>query len=147
MSILKTFMQGQKYLETWVLHPKLSIIFPENRVIKATKFAQKVMPFMAVFAIVWQQLYAKSDIIALAAAILTAIFALCIPLQGLYWLGKRAGTDLSPQSAVEFYRICEILKQAKINLPNIPKTPKYQDLAEVLNKAHKHLNDTFWNGI
>lgn len=102
---------------------------------------------MAVFAIVWQQLYAKSDIIALAAAILTAIFALCIPLQGLYWLGKRAGTDLSPQSAVEFYRICEILKQAKINLPNIPKTPKYQDLAEVLNKAHKHLNDTFWNGI
>ena len=108
-------MQGQKYLETWVLHPKLSIIFPENRVIKATKFAQKVMPFMAVFAIVWQQLYAKSDIIALAAAI--------------------------------FYRICEILKQAKINLPNIPKTPKYQDLAEVLNKAHKHLNDTFWNGI
>lgn len=123
------------------------MIFPENRVIKATKFAQKMMPFIAVFAVVWQQIYARADTTALTAAILTAVFALCLPLQGLYWLGRRANTDLSPQSAVNFYRICEKLKQAEINLSSIPKVPKYMDLAEVLNKAKQHLNEDFWLNI
>ena len=41
----------QIYLQTWPLEAKLGMIFPENRIIKATKFAQKFMPFMAVFAV------------------------------------------------------------------------------------------------
>ena len=89
-SFFSTLKQGQIYLQTWPLEAKLGIIFPENRIIKATKFAQKFMPFMAVFAVVWQQLYAKMDLTALAIAILTALCALVMPLQGLYWLGKRA---------------------------------------------------------
>ena len=88
--------QGQIYLQLWPLEAKLGIIFPENRIIKATKFAQKFMPFMAVFAVVWQQLYAKMDLTALAIAILTALCALVMPLQGLYWLGKRAKSPLEP---------------------------------------------------
>ena len=98
-SFFSTLKQGQIYLQTWPLEAKLGIIFPENRIIKATKFAQKFMPFMAVFAVVWQQLYAKMDLIALAIAILTALCALVMPLQGLYWLGKRAKSPLEPQSS------------------------------------------------
>ena len=49
-SFFSTLKQGQIYLQTWPLEAKLGIIFPENRIIKATKFAQKFMPFMAVFA-------------------------------------------------------------------------------------------------
>lgn len=79
---------------------KLGMIFPENRVIKATVFAQKFMPFVAVFSIVWQQLYMKSAYFALVIAILTALFSLCLPLQGLYWLGKRAQTPLSAGTAM-----------------------------------------------
>ena len=75
-SFFSTLKQGQIYLQTWPLEAKLSMIFPENRIIKATKFAQKFMPFMAVFAVVWQQLYAKADLTAFSLAILTAL--LCV---------------------------------------------------------------------
>lgn len=74
MSFFSTLKQGQRYLTTWVLKDKLGMIFPENRVIKATVFAQKFMPFVAVFSIVWQQLYMKSAYFALVIAILTALF-------------------------------------------------------------------------
>ena len=47
-SFFSTLKRGQIYLQTWPLEAKLGIIFPENRIIKATKFAQKFMPFMAV---------------------------------------------------------------------------------------------------
>ena len=107
-SILK---QGQIYLQTWPLEAKLGMIFPENRIIKATKFAQKFMPFMAVFAVVWQQLYAKADLTAFSLAILTALCALAMPFQGLYWLGKRAKSPLEPRSSQWFYEISERLRK------------------------------------
>ena len=87
-SFFSTLKRGQIYLQTWPLEAKLGIIFPENRIIKATKFAQKFMPFMAVFAVVWQQLYAKTDLTALAIAILTALCALVMPLARLILVGK-----------------------------------------------------------
>jgi len=102
MSFLKTLKIGQHYLKNWPLEIKLGAIFPENRVIKTTIFAQRFMPFLAVFSIVWQQFYARSDYMALAVAVLTALFALCLPLQGLYWLGKRAQRKLPSQSVGRF---------------------------------------------
>lgn len=148
MSIFKTFKQGQIYAETWPLHPRLAMIFPENRVIKATRFAQKLMPFIAVFAIVWQQYCAAQDMIALSAAVLTALFALCIPLQGLYWLGKRSATELSPQSTICFYQITEQLQQIGANIPYIKNDKlNYMDLAILLKTAKQYLTDEFWKSI
>lgn len=143
-SILK---QGQIYLQTWPLEAKLGIIFPENRIIKATKFAQKFMPFMAVFAVVWQQLYAKMDLTALAIAILTALCALVMPLQGLYWLGKRAKSPLEPQSSQWFYEISERLRKQHESSPTMQDKPTYQHLAEVLQKAQQKLDKAFWQEI
>ena len=143
-SILK---QGQIYLQTWPLEAKLGIIFPENRIIKATKFAQKFMPFMAVFAVVWQQLYAKMDLTALAIAILTALCALVMPLQGLYWLGKRAKSPLEPQSSQWFYEISERLRKQHESSPTMQDKPTYQHLAEVLRKAQQKLDKAFWQEI
>ena len=111
MSFLKTLKIGQHYLKNWPLEIKLGAIFPENRVIKTTIFAQRFMPFLAVFSIVWQQFYARSDYMALAVAVLTALFDLCLPLQGLYWLGKRAQRKLPSQSAVAFWHVFELLKE------------------------------------
>lgn len=121
--------------------------FPENRIIKATKFAQKFMPFMAVFSVVWQQLYAKTDLTALAIAILTALCALVMPLQGLYWLGKRAKSPLEPQSSQWFYEISERLRKQHESLPTVQDKPTYQHLAEVLQKAQQKLDKAFWQEI
>ncbi|MGQ0286250.1 terminus macrodomain insulation protein YfbV [Pasteurellaceae bacterium 22721_9_1] len=146
MSLLTIFNQGQTYLKTWPMHPKLGAIFPENRVIKATTFAQKMMPFIAVFAIVWQQMLAPHHFVALTAAILTALFALCLPLQGLYWLGKRATQALSPQSAVKYQQLFSQLCKENVAVMPVEK-PTYQDLALLLQKAEQHLSTDFWNEL
>ncbi|AAU37608.1 unknown [[Mannheimia] succiniciproducens MBEL55E] len=122
------------------------MIFPENRIIKATKFAQKFMPFIAVFSVVWQQFYAKSDLVALAIAVLCAIVALCIPLQGLYWLGKRAQTGLPAQSAVKFFEISKLLEKKNVTTSQIER-PTYQHLADLLAKAQKHCTKEFWEEL
>ena len=143
-SFFSTLKQGQIYLQTWPLEAKLGIIFPENRIIKATKFAQK---FMAVFAVVWQQLYAKADLTAFSLAILTALCALAMPFQGLYWLGKRAKSPLEPQSSQWFYEISERLRKQHESLPTVQDKPTYQHLAEVLRKAQQKLDKAFWQEI
>lgn len=147
MSFFSIFKQGQIYLNTWPKEAKLGMIFPEHRVIKSTRFAQNAMPLIAVFAVVWQQLYAKYDAMAFSAAILTALFALLIPLQGLYWLGKRACSPLNSQSAAWFYDICERLKKIHEPLPRVEGQPTYQHLAEVLKKAEQRLERIFWQDI
>ena len=146
-SFFSTLKQGQIYLQTWPLEAKLGMIFPENRIIKATKFAQKFMPFMAVFAVVWQQLYAKADLTAFSIAILNAICALAMPFQGLYWLGKRAKSPLEPQSSQWFYEISERLRKQHESLPTVQDKPTYQPLAEVLRKAQQKLDRAFWQEI
>lgn len=138
-SFFSTLKQGQIYLQTWPLEAKLGIIFPENRIIKATKFAQRFMPFMAAFSVLWQQLYAKADLTAFSLAILTALCALAIPFQGLYWLGKRAKSPLEPQSSQWFYEISERLRKQHESLPIVQDRPTYQHLAEVLRKAQQKL--------
>lgn len=147
MALFSTFKQGQIYLNTWPNESKLGMIFPENRVMRATRFAQRWMPFIAVFAMVWQQIYGKQDLMAFSAAVLTALFALLIPFQGLYWLGKRAPSPLEAQSAVWFYDICERLKKIHEPLPFVQDHPTYQHLAEVLKKAQARLDRAFWQSL
>ena len=146
-SFFSTLKQGQIYLQTWPLEAKLGMIFPENRIIKATKFAQKFMPFMAVFAVVWQQLYAKADLTAFSLAILTALCALAMPFQGLYWLGKRAKSPLEPQSSQWFYEISERLRKQHERLPTVEDKWTYEHMAEVLQKAQQKLDKAFWQEI
>ena len=147
MGFYRTLKAGQHYLNIWPLEPKLGAIFPENRVIKATLFAQKMMPFLAVLFVVWQQIYARGDNMALAVAVLSALFALCLPLQGFYWLGKRAQTPLSPQSAVGFHHIWEKLKEKQEVIPNFSDKPTYLDLANLLKMAQKKLPRDFWQDL
>lgn len=147
MGFYRTLKVGQQYLNIWPLEPKLGAIFPENRIIKATLFAQKMMPFLAVLFVVWQQIYARGDNMALAVAVLSALFALCLPLQGFYWLGKRAQMPLSPQSAVGFQRVFEKLRETHDTLPSFPDKPTYLNLAKLLNLAQKKLPRDFWQEL
>lgn len=147
MGFYRTLKMGQHYLNIWPLEPKLGAIFLENRVIKATLFAQKMMPFLAVLFVVWQQIYARGDNMALAVAVLSALFALCLPLQGFYWLGKRAQTPLSPQSAVGFHHVLEKLKEKQEVIPNFSDKPTYLDLANLLKMAQKKLPRDFWQDL
>ena len=79
--------------------------------------------------------------------ILTALCALVMPLQGLYWLGKRAKSPLEPQSSQWFYEISERLRKQHESLPTVQDKPTYQHLAEVLRKAQQKLDKAFWQEI
>ena len=148
MTFLTTLKQGQRYLESWPSIPQLAMILPENRIIKSTQFGQKFMPFVAVFAIVWQQFYARSDLMALAAAVLTALFALCLPLQGLYWLGKRAQSPLPHQTALWYQKIAhELAQKSGVNSETLHTAPTYQQLADLLTRAQKQLPAEFWQAL
>ena len=146
-SFFSTLKQGQIYLQTWPLEAKLGMIFPENRIIKATKFAQKFMPFMAVFSMVWQQLYAKTDLTALAIAILTALLCVSDAITRLILVGETCKITLEPQSSQWFYEISERLRKQHESLPTVQDKPTYQHLAEVLQKAQQKLDKAFWQEI
>lgn len=147
MSIFKTFKQGDAYLKSWPKIKQLNSIFPEHRIIVSTEFAKKFTPFFAAFTICWQQIGAKGDMTSLAVAILTAIFALCLPFQGLYWLGKRSQTPLPYKSAKWFEQMALELKQKYDVRTDFAQTPTYQDLALLLTEAQKKFPPSFWQEI
>lgn len=147
MSIWRTLKQGQQYLENWPSIKQLAMIFPENRMMKSTKVAIRFAPFVAVFSIVWQQIYAPYDHNALAMAVLTALVALSLPLQGLFWLGKRANTALIGETLNWYWKIEQKLDREYDIAPVSLKQPTYLDLAKILNKAQEKFPPEFWEEI
>ena len=82
----QVFQRGQHYMKTWPSDKRLAPMFPENRISTATRFAVRIMPPVAVFTLTWQ--IALGGQLGLAVA--TAIFACSLPMQGLWWLGRRS---------------------------------------------------------
>ena len=95
----KRFRLGNLYLKTFPMEKKLTPIFPELRMIKATRFGIRYMPPIAIFTLTWQ-IALGGD---LGPAVATALFACSLPMQGLWWLGKRASTPL-PASLLSWFR-------------------------------------------
>ena len=98
---LRLFQRGQRYAKTWPLEKRLAPVFIENLIIRATRFAIRFMPPVAMFTLCWQISLGGQ----LGPAVATALFALSLPLQGLWWLGKRSVTPLPPSILKLFYDI------------------------------------------
>lgn len=143
MSWFKLFQRGQVYMKTWPNEKRLAPMFPENRVMKATRFAIRVMPAIAVFTLAWQISLGGQ----LGPAVAIAVFACSLPMQGLWWLGKRSVTPLPPTLLHWFNEIRTHLQQAGKALAPIEGTPTYQSLAELLQRAFKQLGRPFWDEL
>lgn len=131
-----TLQAGQKYLNTLPNQKKLSLFMPDYRLIGWVKFAARVMPPFACFAMVWQYFFPDPEQATVANATLTALFALSLPFQGLFWLGRRAKTPL-PLSLLGWYEELSqklIREQQKIELQAVPS---YQDFANLLKLAEE----------
>lgn len=139
----KRFRLGNLYLKTFPLEKKLSPIFPELRMIKATRFGIRFMPPIAIFTLAWQ-IALGGD---LGPAVATALFACSLPMQGLWWLGKRASTPL-PQGLLSwFYEIREKFVQAGIAMAPVEQQPNYMALAQLLKRAFKQLDKSFMDDV
>ena len=134
VSFFSLFRRGQHYAKTWPSDKRLAPVFVENRVIRATRYAIRFMPPLAVFTLTWQ--------IALGGQL-----ALSLPLQGLWWLGKRSVTPLPPGILNWFYEVRGKLQEAGQALTPVEGKPDYQALADTLKRAFTQLDKTFLDDL
>ncbi|WP_413737800.1 terminus macrodomain insulation protein YfbV [Sodalis sp. RH21] len=143
VSWYKIFQRGQDYMKTWPTEKRLATLFPENRMIAATRFAVRYMPAVAVFTLTWQIAMGGQ----LGPAVATAIFACSLPMQGLWWLGKRAITPLPPTLLHWFHEVRHQLSEAGQAQAPVEGIPTYQMLADVLKRAFKLLDKAFLDDL
>ncbi|WP_392551493.1 terminus macrodomain insulation protein YfbV [Orbus wheelerorum] len=98
MNVIKLFKTGHKYMKTCPTDKSLALSFPEIKIIFYIKAANKYLPPLIIAFFVWQ-FYMHSSIIS---TIITAIFAISLPIQGILWLGKRASSPL-PLNLLPWY--------------------------------------------
>ncbi|BDH45081.1 UPF0208 membrane protein YfbV [Salmonella enterica subsp. enterica serovar Choleraesuis] len=137
------FRRGQHYAKSWPLEKTLAPVFIENRLIRATRFAIRFMPPIAIFTLCWQIALGGQ----LGPAVATALFAISLPMQGLWWLGKRSVTPLPPAVLHWFYEVRGKLEEAGQALAPLERQPDYQALAEILKRAFSHLDKTFLDDL
>ncbi|ERH62425.1 MULTISPECIES: terminus macrodomain insulation protein YfbV [Pantoea] len=137
------FQRGQHYMKTWPADKRLAPVFPENRVVTATRFAIRFMPPLAIFTLTWQIALGGQ----LGPAIATALFACSLPMQGLWWLGKRSVTPLPPTLLHWFHEVRAKLEEAGQAIAPVDGKPTYQALADVLKRAFKQLDRTFLDDL
>lgn len=143
VNFFSLFRRGQHYSKTWPLEKRLAPVFVENRVIKMTCYAIRFMPPIAVFTLCWQ--IALGGL--LGPAVATALFALSLPMQGLWWLGKRSVTPLPPAILNWFYEVRGKLQESGQVLAPVEGKPDYQALADTLKRAFKQLDKTFLDDL
>ncbi len=129
---------GQQYMQEWPMRKELSPLFPEQRVIKTTRFGIRVMPAVATISILTQLAF-QNDL-GLPQAIVVALFALSLPLQGMWWLGHRSHSVLPPSLATWYHEIHSQILQTGTALEPIKSRPRYKELAKLLSRAYQVLD-------
>ncbi len=141
-NLFHDLVTGHQYSKKWPVKPQLYAIFPECRVIKATHFAVMFLPVIAIISFCIQVAVLGYEFMPQALAM--ACLILSMPLQGYYWLGKRAQQPL-PMSLVNWYGQLEnkLLEQGVSVKSNSSKL-RYLDMALLLNLAFKELEKGWW---
>lgn len=141
-----TLQAGQRYLQTLPNQKKLGLFMPDYRLIRLVKFAYRFMPAFACFAMVWQYCFSDPYQSTLANAILTTLFALSIPLQGLFWLGRRAKMPLTLSHLKWYEELRQKLISEQVNVGE-QAVPSYQDFANLLQLAEKTWGNRYFDEL
>ncbi|MGO2508262.1 MAG: terminus macrodomain insulation protein YfbV [Vibrio hibernica] len=140
VSFIHRFKDGQHYMEQWPVRKELAPMFPEQRIIKATRFGIKVMPAVAAISVLLQM--SLNNQAAIPQAIVIALFALSLPLQGIWWLGTRSKTVLPPSLANWYRELYQKVAESGIAQEPIKSKPRYKELASMLKRAFRQLDKT-----
>ncbi len=136
--MLHKLKEGQVYMETWPMRKELVSLFPEHRIITATRFGIKVMPAVAAISVLTQLSFHNAN--GLPQAIIIALFALSLPIQGFWWLGNRSKTQLPPSLVVWYREIHQKIADTGAALEPPKNKPRYKELAQLLNRAFRQLD-------
>ncbi|MCG7489106.1 MULTISPECIES: terminus macrodomain insulation protein YfbV [Vibrio] len=138
VGLVHNLRDGQKYMDTWPMRKELNLLFPEQRIIKATKYGVKVMPAIAAISVLTQMVFSNYQ--SMPQAVIIALFAISLPIQGMWWLGSRANTQLPPALAGWYREIHEKIVESGLALEPMKKQPRYKELAHILNRAFRQLD-------
>jgi uncharacterized membrane protein YfbV (UPF0208 family) len=146
MNKIVTYLKsGQEYMHIWPMQKQLYALFPECRIIAATKFGMKVMPAVAVIVVAMQLQYLGMDV--LAQSITMGIFFLSLPVQGILWLGHRSEQVLPPQINSWYKDIYAKMQQQGCQLQHQSTKPTFKELAVLLRTAFKELDKAFTKNL
>ena len=138
VGLIHSLKDGQNYMEIWPVRKELSAIFPEQRIIKATRFGIKVMPAVAAISVLTQMAF--NNYHALPQSSVVALFAISLPLQGIWWLGARSNTKLPPSLASWYRELHQKIVETGFALEPVKARPRYKELAIILNRAFRQLD-------
>ncbi len=133
--------QGQSYMDAWPMQKQLYGLFPECRIIAATKFGFKVMPALAVLTVAVQLYFMGTT--QLPHALTLGIFFLSLPVQGLIWLGFRSQKTLPPAIKAWYQDIYLKMQQQGCALEQPKSQPRFHELALLLRTAFSELDKAF----
>lgn len=142
---LQVLREGKIYMDSWPMQRQLYSLFPESRIIAATKFGIQTMPAIAVMTVALQLHYLGVEFLPQALAI--GIFFFSLPVQGLIWLGNRSSQPLPPAIKGWYLDIYRKMQEQGCALEKIPQTPRFKELAKLLNTAFKQLDSAFTNQL
>lgn len=130
LSLWQVFKTGHQYAAIWPHHAVVAAM-TETRVVPAVQFAAKWMPAVAVVNFIVQYQWLGNGM--LPQALVSSLFLLSLPLQGWYWLGRRAVSKLDPRLQHWYLELAQ-----KLAIQPRPK-PTRMDLARLLRKALQEL--------
>ena len=142
VSWFQVFQRGQHYMKTAVRQTSGTGLSGEPRC--------ACHPFRYPFHAAVGDFHADRQIALggqLGPAIATALFACSLPMQGLWWLGRRSVTPLPPTLLQWFHEVRNKLTEAGQAVAPLEGTPTYQTLADLLKRAFKQLDKTFLDDL
>lgn len=133
--------EGEVYLGNWPKQKILNCLFLENKIIFYTQLAIKLLPVFVMLAMCLSLLHPVYFTWPITATF--SLFALGLPAQGLYWLGKRSETFLPNKILPWYLAIQEKLNCSQVKNKVLSFRPKYCDLALLLKSAFENGGDDF----
>jgi len=132
--------QGDHYLQSWPKQRVLNSLFLDSKVVFYTRFAMKIAPLFVVLIVM--QAFLFPMLLTGSATVTFILFLLSLPLQGLYWLGKRSTTFL-PDQLLPWYTEIEKTLNNHQQESITTSRPCYLDLALLLKNGFKRGGDNF----
>lgn len=142
-SMYATICAGVSYGQNWPLQPELNGLLPENRIIRMTSWAHKILPAIAVLN-GWMQ-WQWFGVTQLPLLVAMTLLLLSMPIQGWYWLGVRSATKLPPALVSWYQHLVDKLQQNGITVAarSDDHTLRYRDLGLILQQAYRQLDKAF----
>lgn len=140
-SFTEVLKDGRRYMDMWPMQKELYPLFPECRVIAATRMAIKVMPPLAVLVSVLHLAMLGQQNLPQALAL--AAFFLSLPVQGLFWLGHRSNQTLPPSMVAWYKELHQKMRAQGCHVQLVKAQPRYRELAALLSLAFKELDKVF----